>query len=152
MGELIKTIKQLNEKNKRCIYALVAGGELFAYTTKTDIDGYLKSEESIITPYTDLNEVSLLYGFQMDIEELPFEFESAELKKKHLWLLVGVGDSVMCERCQDLKDLTDMIEEYLVDYPEADITDFAAILGDECDLVVAVESAGSYIHENTVYK
>ena len=153
MADLVKTVKELNEKStKKCIYVLIAGSQMFASTSKATIDDYLKSDESLITPYTDIDDVSMIYGFQMDIEELPFELSNkAKEDDKNLWLLVDMDEEVMCERFDTLEEITEAIGDYLHRNPEMDISDFSALLGIEVDLVMTVSASGPYINENTIY-
>ena len=153
MVDLIKTVKELNDKStKKCVYVLVAGDQMFASTSKTAIDDYLKSNESLITPYTDIDDVSMLYGFQMDIEELPFELSGkAKEDNRRLWMLVGTDEEVACERFDDLEEVTESIANFMRLSPDTDISDFAVILGVEVDLVMTIGSSGSYIQESVVY-
>ena len=151
MADLIKTVKELNEKTKRCIYVLIAGSQMFAATNKTDIDDYLKSDESLITPYTDIDDVSMLYGFQMDVEELPFELSSEAKNGRHLWVLITDGEDIDCERFDSLDEITRAISDRLHKRPDMDITDFAILLGKEMELVMTVSKSGSYIQERIIY-
>jgi len=153
MADLVKTVKELNEKGtKKCVYVLIAGIQMFASTNKTTIDDYLKSDESLITPYTDIDDVSMIYGFQMDIEELPFELSSkAKEDDKGLWLLVGSDEETVCERFDTLGEVTEAIGGFLHTNPEMDISDFSVLLGIEVDLVMIVGASGPYIQESAVY-
>ena len=151
MSDLIKTVKELNEKNKRCVYALVAGNRMFASTNKAAIDDYLKSDASLITPYIDMDDMSMIYGFQMDIEELPFELSSKAKEGRYLWMLVGNDEETVCERFDDLEEVTEAIAIYLHKNPDMDISDFSVLLGIEVELVMIVSASGPYINESVVY-
>jgi len=146
MANLMKSIKELNEKSKRkCIYVLIAGDQMIASTAKHEIDDYLKSDESIITPYVDIDEVSMLYGFQLDTEILPYEISGEAKKDRYLWLLINDDGDVYCERLDTLREVTEYIASYMYKNPEMDITDFTVLLGAELDLVMSVGSSGPYI-------
>jgi len=153
MADLINTVKELNEKStKKCIYVLIAGNQMFASTNKTALDDYLKSDESLITPHTDIDDVSIIYGFQMDIEELPFELSSkAKEDGRGLWLLVGDSEETVCDRFDDLGEVREAITSSLHSNPYMDISDFSVVLGVEVELVMTVGLSGPYINESIVY-
>ena len=153
MVRLIKTVKELNEKDKRCVYVLIAGSEMFASTIKSDVDDYLKSDASLITPYTDIGDVSILFGFVMNIKELPYELTAEAKKGKHLWLIIEQGDEIACESfdADDIESVTDTIESFIDMDPTMDISNFAIVLGKEMDLVMTIGASGTHIGESVVY-
>jgi len=151
MIDLMKSVKEMNEKTKRCVYILFESGKMSATTNKTDIDNYLKSDECLISPYTDMDDVSMIYGFQMDVEELPYELSEKALKDRYLWLVIGNSMESLCERYNDVREVTEAIADFLKRNPDMDISDFAVLLGIEVELVMSVSSAGTYIQEFVVY-
>jgi hypothetical protein len=152
MADLISTVKELNEESKmKCIYVLIAGCEMFASTNKKALDDYLESDESLITPYTDIDNISMIYGFQMDIEKLPFELSSKAKEDRYLWVLIGNGGETVCEMFDDLEEVVGFISGCLHMDPDKDISDFSVVLGVEVDLVMTVGGSGPYISESIVY-
>lgn len=150
-SEPITSIDKLNEKKDRCIYIAIVGDYMMCDTVKADMDKYLASDESMVSPLLDVNDTTLLYGLVLDIEKLPYQIPEKVMKDKCLWLLCDKSGEVSYELHTTMAEVTEAIEYYLQKDNDVDITDFAVILGEELELSLSVSKSGSYINVKDAY-
>lgn len=150
-NEPVTDIKGLNDKKDRCVYIVIVDNYMVCDTVKADMDKYLASDESMVSPLVDTNDATLLYGLVLDIEELPYQVPEEAIKDKCLWLLCDQSGEVSYEPYTTMGEIVYAIERYLRENEDAEINHFAVILGEELELALAISKSGTYINVKEAY-
>ncbi len=150
-NEPVIDIKGLNDKKDRCVYIVIVDDYMVCDTVKTDMDKYLASDESMVSPLLDTNDATLLYGLVLDIEKLPCQVPEEAMKDKCLWLLCDQSGEVSYEPHNTMDEIIRAIECYLQENEDAEINHFAVILGEELELALAISKSGTYINVKDAY-
>ncbi len=149
--DIMTTLPELNDKKKHCVYIIAMGDVLVAATSKADLDKYLNSDESLLSPQMDIDEVFLIYGFVMDIEELPFEISAKMLKDRSLWLFRLDDLNIIGEPYESIAEIASTIENTLAEDGSLELEDFVVVLGEELEMALSVSNSGQYMNTKDVY-
>lgn len=154
MDAVLTTVKQINEKQKGCIYIIYANEALAASSQKYEMDRFLESADSIIgVADDDLDDVVVIYGLVLNPMELPFEVSDEVMKGRHVWLIREEGRFYMTMESYDtIKDAAEAIEEAFDDGCEASIDDFAVVIAEELELCLNIAKVGSSLLASKVYE
>lgn len=152
--KLIQDIANLNEEIGSSVYILIVDDVMVASTRKSDINEFLADEKQIVTELMSPNnkkssrapsDMYILYGLLLNPLELPSELPPDLLEDYDVWMLkkdysTNLAGYVELERCDDIEEVTHMIERHMEEEPHLEIEDFAVLMGSEVDLVLQIDS------------
>lgn len=139
----ITDVDDVNKNIGKNIYLLIIDEVLIASTRKADLNRYLGDDKALIDiDNYDPEETLLLYGLVLNPVELPYELPK-ELQENDLWLIKNQSRGslmglVVCEKCEDMADVTELIELEIKNDADLNIEDFAVVVGQRMDLVLQI--------------
>jgi hypothetical protein len=147
---IIESIAELNKEcSKRSVYIVLANQCMWASTIKYDMEKWLDSDDNLYVNPENFSDVFAMFGFVLDIKNLPVSLPSAVMKSRKLWLMSYDHPNVMYEEYESLKDVVEDIERFISEGSE--IEDMAIVVGYELAMTLHIPEAGNTILTREVY-
>jgi hypothetical protein len=146
---MITTLSELNEYIGRHVYLLMVDGEIYATTLRKEIDEFLRSEDSPMAPW-DVDEGGLIHGLILDPKSLPYEVPDDIKEDRAFYVFKSESSTVWdieLETHDTLEEATRFIEYAIEDDSGMIIDeDFAILLADEIEFVLASKESGKLVN------
>jgi len=145
---VIQDVRDVNREVGNALYILIIDDMMIGSTRKSDINEHLAMDTSFVPEYLlksqserqILEGIELIHGVVLDPLELPMELPKS-FENYDIWLIrddksIKLLGAIEYEMFDDLEEAADSIESILEKDSEAEIEDFAIIVGNQVDLIL----------------